>query len=1822
MDSGSTATVSGLTVDGGAGGGITNHGNMTVTGSFVTGNTGNGGIINFGALTLKQSTVNDNSTIGSGGGIESLSGGSLTVSNSAIVNNTAVVSGGGIYDASTTSTITGTTISGNSASGQGALGGGLFLVGSSPTLINCVIAGNSAAFGAALFGDLVSKPILINCTVANNVVTGAGTGGTIYSDATSVATLTNCIVWDDLPSNGAEIRSFASAPSVVNYSDVAGTYANGAYPGTQNINADPMFAGNLSLAALSLQGDSPCINAGNNQILATYNITTDIDGNPRILPHGGTVDMGAYEYSGPVNLVLIQGPPQGGVTLPSTLTVVVSPEQNGVVIKDGSTVTLKIYKSSSLLETLPSVVDSNGQATFPNISFSGSGFGPGAYSCTASDGTDTSLSVNFAVNAPGLPKLFFASPFPSIVMAGQSTISVTVDITDSAGNPLSVNDPLVLLFNGSTYTVTAQSGVATFNLVTPPPSGTPYPVEADDLNYVSGAVAVTSFITVNPAVQSNVLTFGGLSPNQPQMAGTPITGITVTVMNNGAPVGNDPVTLSLFSGPSGATLTGNPNATTNASGVATFGGITLSPAGIYTLQGEDSTGVTTDITFTVTTPAVTTLVFPSPIPTFTLAPNVPLPPFQVWVEQNGTLLTSDNSQIEITLAIPSAAPYFDASALDGQVVNGIATFSYFFLGWARPTTLRASDVTNPSDIPAISNSFIVNPGPTVYFSVSAPNTTAGSSTTVTVDAQDGIRNFNPGYTGDVTLTITDSQGNVVATPTVTAAGGIATFSTIALDKAGVYGLSASGTGAGVVGGTGILTVTAAAPSQLGFDQQPGTAAANFPFAPPVSVAVEDRFGNVVTSDNSTNVSLSLAGGPAGAGLNGATIVQDINGVATFSTANINQPGTAYMLGASDDAGDTVATSNSFNILAPATIYVDQHAVQGNNGQDWPDAYTNLQSALAVAVPGDTIDVAQGDYLPGGDPMATFQLIEGITLQGGFATGGASGPNPAAYPTLLDGVGNNFSSYHVVTAIGGNVPTVLQGFTITGGKADGTGDAHSGLGGGMIVDGGSLAVSNCIFTANSAAFGAGIYAFAGASLTLSGVTILGNSGTNNGGGVAIVGSAIADIINSTLSGNSAPIGGGTYEDATSTLTLRNCTLYGNTGNDGGAIDSEGNLIVINSTLNGNTASAGGGIDTLGTLIVTDSTISGNSAVSGGGLYSIGGGTLDGTIIVGNTGSLGTADDLEGNPLAGSYDLIGVDNTGSFSNGVDNNIVGVTPAQLLFAPLASNGGPTQTMALLPGSPAIGASSIFNGPDTLPITLDQRGVLRPAGAPDIGACQLVVYPPLVITANGINGAYIYIESDGTGNLDWWVRNSAFASNPLGSITPDGTAVIANVLGGVQVTGSSGVDLLTVDFSNGSPIPSGGIAYDGVADGGTAGDSLALIGNGADSGTYTPSGSTPGSGTVTIGGGSITFSNLAPVIASSFATFSLVTPNGSDNLTIDSPTPGQSQVTGTSGGVAIEPLSFFNITNLILDTASNDVPGSADDTITIAPAGVGAAGLGVLGLNVGGGNNSLIVNGGNTPINTSLGVGGANLALTLNNTAIVSLPSSQQLAGITLNDSARLNLAGGGSTVVQTGRLLMSPNAVLDLGSSSLVLAYAGASPYAGLNNLVHNGALLGTGILTSIGTAALPATVGLVDNNMIHQTTWGGTTISDGVNFSQMILKGTYAGDTNLDGKVDQSDYLNVIANMGRVGATYFEGDLNHDGVVTMDDLALVAANLGAGAAFAAGPQLFANPATSASPLIAKPAAKLAAKKPVAKKPTPKPLHKAEVKHNPAHGVAKKR
>lgn len=253
---------------------------------------------------------------------------------------------------------------------------------------------------------------------------------------------------------------------------------------------------------------------------------------------------------------------------------------------------------------------------------------------------------------------------------------------------------------------------------------------------------------------------------------------------------------------------------------------------------------------------------------------------------------------------------------------------------------------------------------------------------------------------------------------------------------------------------------------------------------------------------------------------------------------------------------------------------------------------------------------------------------------------------------------------------------------------------------------------------------------GVTATISGLTITGGGGDYGG---AIRNEGTLTVTGSTLSGNSAVNGGGGIANY-GALTVTGSTLTGNTveGGGGGAITSWGTMTVTNSTIAGNAADVGGGgILASSDLTVTNSTIAGNF---GGG--SIGGGigisgtptvVLRNALVAGNSAAYGN--DLYGPvDVASSFNnLIGVQDSGgnvdgALVDGVNGNQVGVTEPGL--GPPADNGGPTQTMTLLPGSPAIDAASATYAPET-----DQRGVARDR-APDIGAFEAGPQPDLLIS------------------------------------------------------------------------------------------------------------------------------------------------------------------------------------------------------------------------------------------------------------------------------------------------------------------------------------------------------------------------------------------------------------------------------------------------------------------------------------------------------------
>jgi len=353
-----------------------------------------------------------------------------------------------------------------------------------------------------------------------------------------------------------------------------------------------------------------------------------------------------------------------------------------------------------------------------------------------------------------------------------------------------------------------------------------------------------------------------------------------------------------------------------------------------------------------------------------------------------------------------------------------------------------------------------------------------------------------------------------------------------------------------------------------------------------------------------------------------------------------------------------------------TIYVDADATGADNGTSWPDAYKFLQDGLADANASAKpveIRVAQGVYRPDrsaaepngtGDRMATFQLINGVALRGGYAGGGQADPNTwdiEFYETVLSGdldandvevndpadlweePSRAENAYHVLTGFSTDESALLDGMLIIGGNANGWAGEDQDHGGGMYVNAGRATVSNCSFTGNFASDkGGGLYTFGahgrivrcsfernrakegggiytGASvLTLIDCTLSDNTGVFTGGG-GVINDGMCTLDACTFSANRAEYSGAGLVSVESNVDIRDCRFLGNRspglgapwiegGFAAGLLIGGGEAALRNCVFAGNRASSAGGMY-IGSRDVpaklTECTFTGNVARYGGG-----------------------------------------------------------------------------------------------------------------------------------------------------------------------------------------------------------------------------------------------------------------------------------------------------------------------------------------------------------------------------------------------------------------------------------------------------------------------------------------------------------------------------------------------------------------------------------------------------------------------------------------------
>jgi hypothetical protein len=440
----------------------------------------------------------------------------------------------------------------------------------------------------------------------------------------------------------------------------------------------------------------------------------------------------------------------------------------------------------------------------------------------------------------------------------------------------------------------------------------------------------------------------------------------------------------------------------------------------------------------------------------------------------------------------------------------------------------------------------------------------------------------------------------------------------------------------------------------------------------------------------------------------------------------------------------------FEVASGANVTLSDLTVTHGNGLPGNSAALHPNRGGGVVVDeGSTLTITGSTV---SDSSATLNLggLSGGGLGGGIADYGTltvsncQVTDNVAETTFGGGIAVFFATLTVSDSIvsdneanqnGGGIQGVSSTVSVSDSTLSGN-SASTRNGGGIYNSGGALTITGCTVTGNTAAVDGGGIANNSATngiansngvLTVSGSNVSKNFCTLGGGGIFNLATAKVSISGITLSDNTAATGtGGGIVSQSGPMFLSASTLSRNSGSQaGGGIFNVGTLVVGDCTFSDNAAFAGGGIWNIGPLSVGDSTFSGNSAVAGGGIQNLGSLAISGSTLCGNSASafggginnegasyphppfppLILVDsivaensssirgpDIAGPVTSGFNNLIGSSNDliSGLSDGVNGNRVGLTALQVGLVPLADNGGPTDTVALLPDSLAIGAGA----------------------------------------------------------------------------------------------------------------------------------------------------------------------------------------------------------------------------------------------------------------------------------------------------------------------------------------------------------------------------------------------------------------------------------------------------------------------------------------------------------------------------------------------------
>lgn len=625
-------------------------------------------------------------------------------------------------------------------------------------------------------------------------------------------------------------------------------------------------------------------------------------------------------------LVFQHAPTSATAGLALTSFSVAIENQSGQILKSNTaTVTLTLgsgtFSTGSATATATPV---NGVATFTGLILDTAGNS----TLTASISSQSGPSISVAVSPAGAKQPVWQTQPASTGVAGTALSSVVVDAEDAFGNVVTAAASVTMKITGGTFAnrmtsmiVSAVSGVATFSDLVINAVGT-YSLTA----YVGSQSTSSVNVTISPAAASKLV--WQTAPGTAAVAGTTLSSVVVAVEDaygNVVLSDSSTVTLTLSTGKfssGSATVTA-----TASSGIATLSNLAINATGTYKITASDSASLTTVVSGNlVISPGSLSSLSVTQSPTTGTAGLALSPTVKVQtLDANGNTVTASTT---VTLTLTGGNFASGSSTVTATTFGGIATFTGLVIDVAGNYSLAA----NVDSVASSSINVAVSPSTVKQLIWQTPfSTTAVAGATLNsaaVAVEDAFGNLVTAAT-TVTLKLTGGKFSTgTAAVTATSANGVATFSNLSINAAGSYSLTASV--GSVATSAANLTVNSASVSQLVWKTAPAAKAIAGTTLNSVVVAVEDAYGNVVTSDTST-VKLTLSSGAFASGSATATVAAS-NGIATFGNLAINTTGT-YQIAASDGTSITGVTSGNITVTPAvlASLSIQQNPSTGTAG---------------------------------------------------------------------------------------------------------------------------------------------------------------------------------------------------------------------------------------------------------------------------------------------------------------------------------------------------------------------------------------------------------------------------------------------------------------------------------------------------------------------------------------------------------------------------------------------------------------------------------------------------------------------------------------------------------------------------------------------------------------------------------------------------------------------------------------------------------------------------------------------------------------------------